>query len=257
MAGKKRRKKPQPGRAADRTVTEPSRREARLLTKAGPTGVPADVSLRHGRIGCAVLGAAAAAGIAVPAVVERCGTVQAGEQFIGALTGTAATMLLMNRHNTGDPVIHGPDLRYLTARTLTGVRTVDLTALVRIRRDRVPGNRGWDDLVLTDARGVSLQVTGKQVAERLTALLQPQDGTTAQDLATAQDRATAQDLATARDGVPTGARISPQAAVFLGLATRSRRQHAVQSCADYLRSACLPMAGAGLAMLTTWFLGTA
>ncbi|MFF7633323.1 hypothetical protein ACFZB9_09250 [Kitasatospora sp. NPDC008050] len=256
MAGKKRRKKPQPGRAVA-VAAPPSRREARLLAKAGPDGVPAGTSLRHDRIGYALLGAATAAGIGVPAVLERCGTVHEGEQLIGTITGLVAACVLERWHSTGRCVGHGPDLRYVTARTLTGVRTVDLTALVRVRRSRMPGRRGWDELWLTDARGVSLRVDEKQVLERVAALLRPQDDATAQAGETVRDGETVQASGTVRDGGTATARVSHHAAVLLGLATRSRSRRVGRACVDVLVGLYAPGTAAGLGLLTTWLLATA
>ncbi|GAA1231243.1 hypothetical protein GCM10009665_22000 [Kitasatospora nipponensis] len=240
MAGKKRRKKPQPGRRPA-VVVEPDRRAAALLAAAGPCGVPAEASRRRLRIGYAVLGVATASGVVVPALLERAGAAHDGAQFAGALTGLVGACVLGFLHVATRSVSHGPDLRWVTARTLTGVRTLDLTALVRIRRCRFPGRyRGWDDLWLIDARGVSLRLDEPEVIARVAALLAPPHS--------------GEPVA---DGPATAtARVSHHAAVRLGLATRSHLRRVARGCFDWLLAIYLPGAAALLGLLATWLLAT-
>ncbi|MEV7602855.1 hypothetical protein AB0O91_36350 [Kitasatospora sp. NPDC089797] len=241
MAGRKRRKKPQPGRRPA-VVAEPDRRAAALLAAAGPCGVPTAASRRRLRIGYAVLGVATASGVVVPALLERVGAAHDGAQVAGALTGLAGACVLAFLHVATRSVSHGPGLCWVTARTLTGLRTLDLTALVRIRRCRLPGRyRGWDELWLTDARGVSLRVDEPEVIARVAALLAPPRA--------GEPAADAPATATAR--------VSRHAAVRLGLATRSGPQRVARGCFDLLLAIYLPAAAAMLGLLATWLLATA
>ncbi|MFJ5924301.1 hypothetical protein ACIQF6_17050 [Kitasatospora sp. NPDC092948] len=186
---------------------------------------------------------ATVSGVVVPALLERAGAAHGGAQFAGALAGLAGAVLLDSRHVAGRSVSHGPGLHWVTARTPTGVRTLDLTALVRIRRCRFPGRyRGWDKLWLTDARGVSLRVDEPEVLARVAALLAPPHP---------GGRPEAGGPATAT------ARVSRHAAVRLGLAARSGPRRVVRGCVDLLLAVCLPGAAAVLGLLATRLLATA
>jgi hypothetical protein len=54
--------------------------------------------------------------------------------------------------------VHGPKQSLVTAKTLTGLRTVDLAQLVRVRRYRLAARTRTDHLLLIDARGARLYV---------------------------------------------------------------------------------------------------
>lgn len=64
--------------------------------------------------------------------------------------------------------LHGTDDRYVTARTMSGPRTVDLHRLVRVGRFRLMSRNGTVDcLVLRDTDGIRLMIDDPDVREAL------------------------------------------------------------------------------------------
>ncbi|MGW7269272.1 hypothetical protein ACWGH5_02040 [Streptomyces sp. NPDC054864] len=91
----------------------------------------------------------------VPALLIRARLIDDGYLFLNlvslGVSGLVAAYSSMGWHARA----HGDDL--LSARTLSGRRTVDLTRLTKVGRLEVPGQARTDDrLILTDAHGVRL-----------------------------------------------------------------------------------------------------
>lgn len=93
--------------------------------------------------------------------------------FFGAFLPVFAPMLCMELSGTGFP--HGYLHSRITARTLTGWRTLDLTRIVRIRRYVLPGKfgRGLDLLIVTDANHVRIGLTSTDTRVAVCQALRP------------------------------------------------------------------------------------
>jgi hypothetical protein len=185
------------------------------------------------------MAATAVIGVVVPALLERCGILRSGAPVAGAFMGLCLGLALLEFNSAFRTVFHGPNHRLLSARTLTGVHTLDMAALSRIRRIRTPSRPGWvDELWITDHHGVSLLVRDKKVIRRLASYAA---------------------RTTANPDNPTTAplRISRHAAARLGLVAPSRPRRAARATIDFLIGLYTPMATAALAALTTWLLTTA
>ncbi|GAB2728908.1 hypothetical protein [Kitasatospora kifunensis] len=224
----------------------PSKREAALLAKAGETGVPAGTSRRRSRICYTILGTATAAGVVLPALLERLGTLPSTAPMVGLLTGVTAALVFEWLHGTVRTVSHGPELRLITASTLMGARTVDITALDRIRRLCIPTRQtSWTVMWVTDSQGTSLWLDDnyqreREVIERIAALLRAPDPARPAD----------------RTGT-AAARVSRSAAVRLGLVTSSRGRRAARACVNFLLGTTAVPAAGILGLLATWSLATA
>ncbi|GAA1265150.1 hypothetical protein GCM10009665_63030 [Kitasatospora nipponensis] len=229
-----RRRRPQPGRRAAPQVPQVDRREAKLLVKAGPTGVPPELSVRRVRWLHRLLALLVGAGVAVPVVLERCGVLRSGAPAIAGGVALLVALEMPLLHSGSRIVRHGPDGQLVSARTATGVRTVDLTALARIRRYRSPGRPGWDDeLWLTDRHGVHLLSDDRRLVADLAARFGAADA--------------------AADGGRV--RISRHAAHRLGLATPSRRYRFVRACVDLALPLQVPMAAGLTVGYAGWLFG--
>lgn len=115
-------------------------------------GVPAKVSCRRAAVGGALSTTTVLAAIGV---LGRAATVTAES---AALTVVGVLMLLavlyavpIDRERRGICVTHGPENRYLSVRTLTGIRTLDLAQITRIEQRRRA-------VRVLDANGVSARV---------------------------------------------------------------------------------------------------
>ncbi|MBC3844339.1 hypothetical protein GXW82_41835 [Streptacidiphilus sp. 4-A2] len=173
--------------------------EAELLARAGVHGVPAAQSVRRRRVGYLVVGAFAVAGILVPGLLERFGAIHGGAPAAGILVGFVVWMALEWIPQGTRAVSHGqPDADLVTAMTLTGLRTVDLDRLDRVRRFRARGRNSWSDLIeVRDRSGVGFRFSDAELVDRVGAAVR-------------RARAT-------RDPSVPPVQVSPFAAVRLGL----------------------------------------
>ncbi|WP_034091658.1 hypothetical protein [Streptacidiphilus albus] len=226
-----RRRKPQPGRGTA-AVAPPDPRDEALLAKAGPEGIPAAVSLRRDRLGYAVLlSLVLGVGVVLPAVLERGGEIRSGAPVAGAFAGLALGLGIPLLRSTGRTVCHGPGGSLLTARTVSGPRTVDLASLTRVDRfHRAAGRGQWlDQLIVTDGRGVRLRVDDEKALAQIAALLAADPGTV---------------------------RISGAARIRLGLTAPAKDEVFRRGLGDFLASVFAPMAYALAGILLTWVLAS-
>jgi len=96
--------------------------------------------------------------------------------FMGAFIPILAPMLCQERGKLRTE--HGHDGCLLTAATLSGMRTVDLSKLVRVRRVVLLGKfgRSIDLLVVTDSNGVRIGLASWQARAALRRALHPPAG---------------------------------------------------------------------------------
>jgi len=203
-----------------------------VVEKAQRAVVPAETARRRLHVGCAVLGGAVGGAIVVPALLERFGVMRSGAWVPAMFAGLALALGFPLLYATSRPARHGPGWQLLTARTVTGNRTVDLSKLTRIRRVRVPSKAGWlDEFWIEDCRGVVLLV-GKE------ALMGPVGQ------AVVHSSGISGSLGTVK--------ISRHAAVGLGLSEPSTGYRAARACADALLGILAPGAVAALGILASW-----
>jgi hypothetical protein len=170
-----------------------------------------------------------AAAVVVPALLERFGVMRSGAWVPALFAGPALALGCPLLYMAFRSVRHGSGRQLLTARTVTGDRTVDLSRLTRIRRVRVLGRAGWlDQYWIEDGRGVALLVDKET-------LMGP------------AGRATAR--VPGVPNPPSGVRISRHAAAGLGLHTPSTAYRAARAWADALLGVLLPAAVTTLAVL--------
>ncbi len=118
--------------------------------------------MRSARHGLAILTAAWTAVLLTIAALIRAHVLGQGDVGLAIADGLlAGPLALAAFHGTAGRtrVTGGPGSALLTARTLTGVRTVDLNALVSVRRFASMARNGTiDELRLRDRRGVRLSI---------------------------------------------------------------------------------------------------
>ncbi len=225
----------------------PSRREvgradraAELLARAGEQGVPPARARRQARVGYLALGVAVSAGIVVPGLLARFHVMHSGAPWLGVMTGVAASLVLDLLPSARQTVGHGgPDADLVTARTLTGLRTVDLDRLARVRRFRTRSRVGWvDELAVTDRSGVGFRFDDRDLAERVAAAVR-------------RSRASK-----TPDG--PGVEVSRFAAIRLGLASApSATERADRATADFALTILVPLCAALLGALAVWLVASA
>ncbi|MFH7338895.1 hypothetical protein [Streptomyces sp. KHY 26] len=198
-----------------------SRRPARLAHRAkgrSAAAVPGFVAASDARRrmlrGVRGVSAAWAAVVLVDVVLIRAHVLEDTYTGISTLTGAVAGPLLLGIHRgwAGRPSLGVRDGRHLlSARTLTGVRTLDLDGLVGVRRfETIQRTGGYlDEFRLHDRQGVRLTATNERAV----------------DAALRRALAPSASLP-ARNGVPT-VRITRHARTALGVAPRSRVPRAV------------------------------
>ncbi|MEC3994095.1 hypothetical protein VSR01_11270 [Actinacidiphila sp. DG2A-62] len=217
-------------------------RSAARAAKAGASAarasratVPVEAARRRLRAGAAVLGGGVAAAVVVPSLLERFGVMRSGAWVPALFAGLALALGCPLLYMDFGSVRHGSGRQLLTARTVTGDRTVDLSRLTRIRRVRVLGRAGWLDQVwIKDGRGVALLVDGE-------ALTGPGGPVGPMGRATAHGPGV--------PNPPSGVKISRHAAAGLGLRTPSTAQRAARAWADALLGILLPAAVTALTVL--------
>jgi hypothetical protein len=129
-------------------------------------------------------------------------------------------------------VRHGPGWQLLTARTVTGRRTVDLSKLTQIRRVRVPSKTGWlDQFWIKDCRGVVLLVDKEVLMGPIGQAVVHSSGIS---------------------GSLGAVKVSRHAAVGLGLNEPSTAYQTARACADALLGILAPGAVAALGILASW-----
>lgn len=203
-----------------------------VVEKGQRAAVPAEMARRRLHVGSAVLGGAVGSAIVVPALLERFGVMRSGAWVPAMFAGLALAMGFPLLYMAFRSVRHGPGWQLLTARTVTGRRTVDLSKLTHIRRVRVPSKTGWlDQFWIKDCRGVVLLV-GKE------ALMGPIGQ------AVVHSSGVSGSLGTVK--------VSRHAAVGLGLNEPSTAQQAARACADVLLGILAPWAVAALGILASW-----
>ncbi|MFF4138960.1 hypothetical protein ACFY1B_47900 [Streptomyces mirabilis] len=208
-----------------------------VVEKASRAAVPAETSRRRLHVGAAVLGGVVGGAIVVPALLERFGVVRSGAWVPAMFAGLALALGFPLLYTTFRPVRHGPGWQLVTARTVTGDRTVDLSKLTQIRRVRVPSKTGWlDEFWIKDCRGVVLLVD-KEV------LMGPMGQ------AVVHSSGISGSLGTVK--------ISRHAAVGLGLSDPSTAYRAARACADTLLGILTPGAVAALGVLAGWLIRSA
>lgn len=114
-------------------------------------GVPAAVSRRRAVLGAAAAAAYLLAGLGFLGIAAVDGRGWLFAAAVAMLIPTFA-VLPLDRERQRTSARHGPDARYLSVRTRTGIRTIDLARLVRIEQ------RAGSWRVL-DADGVSARIT--------------------------------------------------------------------------------------------------
>ncbi|MFF3001055.1 hypothetical protein ACFVTC_42035 [Streptomyces sp. NPDC057950] len=203
-----------------------------VVEKAQRAAVPVEIARRRLRVGSGVLGGAVGGAIVIPALLERFGVMHSGAWVPAMFAGLALAMGFPLLYMTSHSVRHGPGWQLLTARTVTGSRTVDLSKLTQIRRVRVPSKTGWlDEFWIKDCRGVVLLVDKE-------ALMGPMGQ------AVVHSSGISGSLGTVK--------ISRHAAVGLGLNEPSTVQQAARAWADFLLGILIPGAVAVLGILASW-----
>jgi hypothetical protein len=208
-----------------------------VFEKASRAAVPAETARRRLHVGAAVLGGAVGGAIVVPALLERFGVMRSGAWVPGMFAGLALALGFPLLYTTFRSERHGPGWQLLTARTVTGDRTVDLSKLTQIRRVRVPSKAGWlDEFWIKDCRGVVLLVD-KEV------LMGPPGHAVVHS--------------SEISGSLGIVKISRHAAVGLGLNEPSTAYRVTRACADALLGILTPGAVAALGILASWLTRTA
>jgi hypothetical protein len=140
-----------------------------LRARAGEDGVPAAQAVRRTRVGYLVLGLVVAAGIVVPGLLQRFGVIRGGASAAGVLAGFVGWFAMELMPYAWRTVTHeAPHAHLVTARTLTGLRTVDLDRLTRVRRYRSRSRNGWIDILgVEDRSGVGFRFDDKALARRV------------------------------------------------------------------------------------------
>ncbi|MFE5138327.1 hypothetical protein ACFRDV_11685 [Streptomyces fagopyri] len=208
-----------------------------VVEKASRAAVPAETSRRRLHVGAAVLGGAVGGAIVVPALLERFGAMRSGAWVPAMFAGLALALGFPLLYTTFRSVRHGPGWQLVTARTVTGDRTVDLSKLTQIRRVRVPSKTGWlDQFWIKDCRGVAL-LADKEV------LMGP----------IGQAKVHSSGIS----GSLGTLKISRHAAVGLGLTEPSTAYRAARACADALLGLLIPWAVAALGILASWLIRSA
>jgi hypothetical protein len=193
------------------------------------------------RAGYLILGVTVAAGILVPGLLQRTHVMHGGAPWVGAVTGAAASLLLEMLPAARQTVSHGhPDAHLVTARTLTGLRTVDLDRLARVRRFRVATRVGWSDaLDITDRSGVGFRFNDRALAERVAAVVRRSRASTS-------------------DPTVSPVQVSRFAATRLGLAPAlDSGERADRAAADFALSIVVPLSAALLGALFVWLVASA
>jgi hypothetical protein len=200
-----------------------------VVEKASRAAVPAETARRRLHGGSAVLGGVVGGAIVVPALLERFGVMRSGAWVPAMFAGLALAL--------GFPLLyttfrHGPGWQLVTARTVTGDRTVDLSKLTQIRRVRVPSKAGWlDQFWIKDCRGVVLLVDKEVLMGPIGQAVVHSSGIS---------------------GSLGTVKISRHAAVGLGLNEPSTAYRAARACADALLGILTPGAVAALGILASW-----
>lgn len=208
-----------------------------VVEKAQRVAVPVEMARRRLRVGSAVLGGAVGGAIVVPALMERFGVIRSGAWVPAMFGGMALALGFPFLYMTFRSVRHGPGWQLLTARTVTGRRTVDLSKLAQIRRVRVPSKTGWlDQFWITDCRGVVLLVDKEVLMGPIGQAMVHSSGIS---------------------GSLGTVKVSRHAAVGLGLNEPSNAQQAARSSADVLLGILAPWAFAALGILASWLIRSA
>ena len=203
-----------------------------VVEKARRAAVPAKTARRRLHVGAATLGGAVGGTIVVPALLERFGVIRSGAWVPAMFAGLALALSFRLLYATFRPVRHGPGWQLVTARTVTGSRTVDLSKLTHIRRVRVPSKAGWlDEFWVKDCRGVVLLVDKKVLMGPIGQAVVHSSGIS---------------------GSLGTVKISRHAAVGLGLNEPSTAYRAARACADVLLGILAPGAVAALGILASW-----
>lgn len=103
----------------------------------------------------AILAAALALLVVVPGLMIRLAHSDTGWAVVPFIAGVVLAFL-PSSSAIGKVDVHGPKASLITARTPTGIRTLDLGQLVRVRRYTIAGKKWTDQLLLVDALGVRL-----------------------------------------------------------------------------------------------------
>jgi hypothetical protein len=203
-----------------------------VVEKASRAAVPAETARRRLHGGSAVLGGVVGGAIVVPALLERFGAMRSGAWVPAMFAGLALALGIPLLYTTFRSVRHGPGWQLLTARTVTGNRTIDLSKLTQIRRVRVPSKAGWlDQFWIKDCRGVVLLVDKEVLMGPIGQAVVHSSGIS---------------------GSLGTVKISRHAAVGLGLNEPSTAYRAARACADALLGILTPGAVAALGILASW-----
>lgn len=129
------------------------------VEESGPASVPAQRARRRLHLGYVVLSGLAGGLIVIPALLERFGTMRSGAWVPAMFVGLAVAFGFPLLSRGFRPERHGSKRLLLTARTVTGTRTVDMANLTQIRRARYLGGARSQELFwIKDPQGVSLRV---------------------------------------------------------------------------------------------------
>ena len=206
-----------------------------MRARAGQDGVPAARAVRRARTAYGVLSGLVVLGVVGPGLLQRFHAIRSGAPVAGgatALAGALAAELLPFAWRT---VGHGAGgARHVTARTLTGLRTVDLDRLVWVRRARVPSRSGWiDALGIKDRAGVGFWFDDTSVARQVAASVRRSSAL--------------------QEAAVSPVRVSRFASVGLGLApapTGARR--AARAVTDAVVGLYAPFCAAAVGVFVTW-----